>query len=87
MIMDDLRSEVVRQDKAHPAGYPYTRDGMRLGIASLDDETEEVWEQWREMKRRLFDGTTTALDKSFLREEIMQVMAVGYRMVRSIDND
>lgn len=85
-ILEGLMDEVTNQDHRHPDGYPLTRDGIRLGIASLDDETQEVWERWRDMKRRLFDGTSTKLELSFLREEILQVMAIGYRMVRSIDN-
>jgi hypothetical protein len=79
MMMSDLAAEIEKQDRLHPAGYPFTRDGVRLGIAAAGDELLEVYEEWRIHKRDLPAGAQP------IRGELMQAAAVIMRAVRSID--
>lgn len=45
--LDLIRDEIARQNKIHPDGYPATRDGVRFGIATAEDELREALEAWR----------------------------------------
>lgn len=76
-LLAALFDEVLRQDEIHPSGFPSTRDGLRLGIAALEDETREARESHR-LERRS-DGWPDT------RGELLQAMAVCFRMIRSID--
>lgn len=71
-----LEEEIGRQDLIHPAGYPATRDGIRFGIATLEDELWETLDAWRAEKRG--DNWTRT------EEELLQVVAVGARLLRSL---
>jgi hypothetical protein len=77
--------EVKRQDEIHPDGFPATRDGLRLGLAALQDELREAEEAWRADRRRPEgcpwinyggDHSTEA--------ELLQIVGIGLRMLRSI---
>ena len=72
-----LGVEVKRQDEIHPAGYPATRDGLRLALATIMDEHDEAYDEWR-ANRRIPD-VWGALDV-----ELLQVAAVAVRAVRSM---
>lgn len=74
-----IAEEVDRQDRNHPGGYPFDRNGLRLGIAALEDEVQEVYEEWRKHKRDLGNGADS------IRAELLQVMGVAFRIVREID--
>lgn len=74
-----IAEEVDRQDRNHPGGYPFDRNGVRLGIAALEDEVQEVYEEWRKHKRDLGNGAAS------IRAELLQVMGVAFRIVREID--
>lgn len=76
-----LAAEIIIQDKAHPAGYPITRDGIRTGIASLEDEIKEVWEEWNIHKRHIESSNLQPM-----RAELMQVAGIAMRMIRAIDD-
>lgn len=71
-----LLQEIERQDEVHPHGYPATRDGMRLGLAALEDEVKEAFDEWREHRR--------VPDWGCLDVELLQVAAVAMRMFRSL---
>lgn len=75
--MDQLLAEIKRQEEIHPVGFPATRDGLRLGLAALEDELEEARDEWRANRRTEGWGG--------LRMELMQIAAVALRMVRSLD--
>jgi hypothetical protein len=81
-LTDDLIVEIEKQDALHPSGYPYTRDGIRLGIAAIEDETREVWDAWHAIRRTIGNGSA---DPGDLRGELMQVAAICMRIVRTID--
>jgi NTP pyrophosphatase (non-canonical NTP hydrolase) len=74
-----IAEEVDRQDRNHPGGYPFDRNGLRLGIAALQDEVQEVYEEWRLYKRDLGNGAEA------IRAELLQVMGVAFRIVREIE--
>lgn len=80
--LEDLAREIAKQDTLHPSGYPYTRDGIRLGIAAIEDETREVWDAWHEIRHTIGNGTA---DPGSLRGELIQVAAVYMRIARTID--
>lgn len=72
--------EVERQDAIHPVGYPATRDGVRFGIATMQDELDEALEAWREVKRLpLTDERWRAV-----RGELAQAAAVILRTLREM---
>ena len=80
-LMLDLEREIARQDdiaKANQYGYPFTRNGIRLGIAALQDEVTEVLDAWRADKNHLENCAAE------LREELLQVAAVAMRIARSV---
>jgi hypothetical protein len=76
-LLNELGDEIERQDLIHPAGYPATRDGVRFGIATVEDETKEALDAWR--AERKVDGWPET------RGELLQVAAVTMRIIRSID--
>ena len=83
-LFDMVEAEMERQDGLHPAGYPASRDGTRLGIAAAQDELAET------LLAHLADrcrcpvpdcGHARWLDTM---TETVQTVAVLLRMVRSI---
>lgn len=77
-FVDEIFTELERQDRIHPAGYPCTRDGIRLGLAAAEDEIKEALDEWHIEKKRpaaQFIGT---------RNEALQAAVVLLRVVRSI---
>ena len=83
-LFDMVEAEMERQDGLHPAGYPASRDGTRLGIAAAQDELDET------LLAHLADrcrcpvpdcGHARWLDTQ---AEAVQTVAVLLRMVRSI---
>jgi hypothetical protein len=77
-VMDRLEAEVGRQDSVHPGGYPTTRDGVRLGLASLEDELREAMDAWDGENR----GNQT-WPRTY--DEVEQVAAVALRILRGMD--
>lgn len=75
-LLAEVEAEVRRQDVEHPGGYGSTRDGVRLGVASMEDEVREALEAWGEEKG---NGSWPAT-----RAEVVQVVAVGLRLLRSL---
>lgn len=63
-----------------PEGFPFDRNGLRLGIASIEDETGELYDEWAENKRHLGN----AIDQ--IRTETLQIAAVAMMIVEGIDN-
>jgi hypothetical protein len=80
-----VQAEIARQDSLHPAGYPATRDGTRLGIAAIEDELEEAKSAWRAERCRCGTPACTCSTWAATREELLQIAAVALRTVRSID--
>jgi NTP pyrophosphatase (non-canonical NTP hydrolase) len=78
-MYDDLRDMVAELYDRFPPGFPYERDSVRLGIACLEDEMQEVYEEWRHNKRHLGNCV------SDIRVELLQVAAVAMMMVDGID--
>jgi hypothetical protein len=74
--LDLLAAEIDRQDEIHPAGYPATRDGIRFGLATVEDELKETLDAWR-AERRTEGWTDTE-------EELTQTAAVSMRLLRSL---
>lgn len=78
-LLGRVVEEVLRQDSIHPAGYPATRDGVRLGLVSIQDELDEALEAWRDERRH---------DGWLLTEgEVLQVIGVAMRLLRSLSEE
>lgn len=75
-VLAEVHAEAHRQDEIHPAGYPATRDGIRLGIATAQDELDEAREAHRSGRREESWGDAAC--------EAIQAAAVLLRMVRAI---
>jgi NTP pyrophosphatase (non-canonical NTP hydrolase) len=71
-----IQKEINRQDKIHPSGYLNTRDSIRLGLASIQDELDETLEEWRKEKKRSRWKNT--------KEELLQTIAVAIRLYRNL---
>jgi len=74
--LDLVAAEIDRQDEIHPAGYPATRDGIRFGLATVEDELKETLDAWR-AERRIEGWSDTE-------EELTQTAAVSMRLLRSL---
>jgi hypothetical protein len=81
----DLGDEVTRQDEIHPAGYAATRDGVRLGLATVGDELQEALDAWRPGRCKCRTPECGHHDWSEVRKELLQTAAVIMRTIRSID--
>ena len=79
LVMLDLAAEVNRQDEIHPAGYQATRDGVRLGLATVEDELREALDAHRDERR--VEGW------SHTYEELLQLAAVAVRTAAAIRSD
>lgn len=75
-----VEREVARQDEIHPPGFPATRDGLRLGLAAMQDELDETLTAWR-TDRRVISVCPWLLHTE---EELLQTVAIGIRMLRTI---
>jgi len=67
----DVASRLIEMKRKFPAGYPCNRNGIRLGMAALEDELKEMYEAWRVEKREPFNDETNTYD------ELLDVIAVG----------
>jgi hypothetical protein len=63
-----------------PANFTYDRNGLRLGIAALEDELRELYDEWAAGKKRLDDPGVAAK----LRHETLDVAAVAMLIYRNI---
>jgi hypothetical protein len=79
-----LEYEMDRQDALHPDGYPPTRDGIRLAIATAKDELEEALGAWRAGRCKCPQPRCQHHDWSGVAEEMLQAAAVIMRAVRSL---
>jgi hypothetical protein len=83
-ILRAVASEVERQDRLHPDGFPATRDGLRLAIAAIQDETAEVLEAWRAGRCKCDMPRCGHHDWGREAEEMVQLAALPVRALRSI---
>lgn len=73
---ESIRREVERQRHIHPDGFPATRDGVRLGLASIEDETREALLAWDTGKRDDFWNDTEY--------EVLQIVGNAIRLYESL---
>jgi hypothetical protein len=80
VLLAQLAAEIERQDRNHPQGYPATRDGILLAIATAEEELREARAAWRAGR------PTNTLSANWIDtgEELLQTAAVIMRAVRSI---
>lgn len=56
-----------------PVDFTYDRNGLRLGIAALEDELRELYDEWAAGKKNLDDPAVAAR----LHHEALDIAAVG----------
>lgn len=82
-IMRDLRDRIEEQRKRMTdPKFTFDRNGLRLAIAAIEDETQELWTEWNDNKRHLGNGVNQ------IRWELLDIAAVcmlAYE--RTFDND
>jgi hypothetical protein len=66
-----------------PADFTYDRNGLRLGIAALEDELRELYAEWAAGKKRLDDPAVAAK----LRHEVLDVASVALLIYRNIPGE
>jgi NTP pyrophosphatase (non-canonical NTP hydrolase) len=74
-----LAERINQQSNKFPQGYPFDRNGLRLAIAAIEDETGELYEEWSHNKRHLGNAHTN------IRYELLDIAAVCMLALRNID--
>jgi hypothetical protein len=82
-LVGQLLAEVRVQEEFHPAGFPPDRNGIRAGIAAVEDETREALESWHLGKRHESDPERW----NPVRAELLQVAAVALRTIRDLPRE
>lgn len=82
-IMSELMDHVAAiKARDGFTGFPFDRNGIRLGIAALEDEIAEVKKEWQE-GRVHHTGYMTEESREAVRKELRDVIAVGIMMYES----
>lgn len=82
-LVGQLLAEITRQDARHPDGFPPDRNGIRAGIAALEDETREALEAWHSEKKPP-EGRLPRFQWTHTRDELLQAAAVAIRTLRDL---
>lgn len=70
------------QSRFDPAWFGFHRNGLRLGVASLEDELQELWAEWHHHKRHLGNGIQG------IRHELLDIAGVALLIyVESLKDD
>jgi len=77
-ILAAIGKRAAEQSARFPAGFPYDRNGVRLGIASLQDEVRELYLEWEANKRTL----NLAADR--VRHELLDIAGIVVLMLRNV---
>lgn len=71
-----------QQSRFDPAWFGFNRNGLRLGIAALEDELQELWREWSDNKNHLGNAVHE------IRHEALDVAAVALLIyVESLKGD
>lgn len=84
-VLQEVADEMERQDAIHPDGYPATRDGIRLAIATGEDELKEALAAWREGRCKCSTPRCKHHDWNETRGELLQAAGVILRSIRSLE--
>lgn len=76
-----IRIRDMRQRMTDPK-FTFDRNGLRLAIASIDDENNELWEEWNRYKRNLGNGVEK------IRHELLDIAGIAMLAYeRTFDNE
>lgn len=83
--LDELAARMAGQHKRLtgppiPVDFTYDRNGLRLGIAALEDELRELYDEWAANKKRLGEPGVAAR----FHHELLDVAAVAMLILRNI---
>lgn len=72
LALSALSVRMEEQERAIPEGlFAYTRNGLRMAIAAIDDEANELYDEWTQHKRALGNCV------SEVRHELLDIAAVA----------
>jgi hypothetical protein len=77
-VVRAVLERLYNHDQRMGCNWTATRNGLRLGLAALEDETAEALAAWRDDRRR--DGWAET------RDEVLDVAAVAFRLLRALVN-
>jgi hypothetical protein len=66
-----------------PADFTYDRNGLRLGIAALQDELRELYDEWAVSKKCLDDPGVAGR----IRHEVLDVAAVAMLIYQNVPEE
>lgn len=62
--------------------FTYTRNGIRLAIAAMRDETNELWDEWNKYKRTFHKDDSDR--DHHIRHEILDIAAIAMLALRNV---
>lgn len=65
--------------------FTYTRNGVRLAIAAIRDETNELWDEWN-LYKRTFHADNVVRDND-IAHELRDIAAIVILMLRNVPRD
>lgn len=83
-LTDEITREIKRQDLGHPRGYPKNREGVRAGLAAIEDELDEAKGAWRSERCKCKEPECAHSKYLHTRYELVQVAAVAIRAAREL---
>jgi len=82
--LNDLMQRIIDQGKRIEGLdlFTFDRNGLRMAIASIEDETQELYDEWRNHKRMLGNAVHE------IRHELLDIAAICMLAYdRTFDND
>lgn len=79
-LLDEVVDHVGMLKARYPPGFPCTRNDLRLGIAALQDEAQELRDEWQIRKRHLDAPSARAA----LEAEAFDAIAVGMLIIQGL---
>ena len=80
--IEELTQRMADQANRIPEGlFAFNRNGLRMAIAAIEDETNELYDEWRNHKRHLGNGITA------IRHELLDVAAVAMQAYEETFNE
>jgi hypothetical protein len=74
LMLHDLRDRIAAQEKRiedKPELFKFDRNGLRMAIAAIEDETSELYEVWQHNKRKPGNA------RDLFRWELLDIAAVA----------
>lgn len=84
--MMQLYERLNVQDEHFPQGYPYDRNNLRAAIAAIEDETEELKDEWKRYKRVIGIKDDHEMHHH-IRHELLDIAGIVMLALRNVPDD